>query len=110
MEIVSPWTGDIHRVANAVRDQVSVSIHVYGGNIGRIERCVYSEATGQTKQFVSGYANADVYQRDILRLTTNVAKSWLDLNAGVRIVRAFDDSLPARNPAVTAFPVTQILK
>ena len=33
---VSPRLGDIHRVSNACDDRVSISIHIYGGNIGRI--------------------------------------------------------------------------
>lgn len=55
---VSPTIGDIHRVSNAFDDQVSISIHLYGGNIGRIERHVFSAETGQPKPFVSGYSNA----------------------------------------------------
>ena len=54
---VSPTIGDIHRVSNAHADQVSISIHAYGGNIGRIRRHVYDEHTGTTKEFVSGYTN-----------------------------------------------------
>jgi predicted metal-dependent enzyme (double-stranded beta helix superfamily) len=54
---VSPTIGDIHRVSNALDDQVSISIHVYGGNIGRISRHVYDVDTGATKTFVSGYSN-----------------------------------------------------
>jgi predicted metal-dependent enzyme (double-stranded beta helix superfamily) len=51
-----PETGDIHRVANAYDDRVSISIHVYGGNIGAVERATY-DAAGRAKRFVSGYAN-----------------------------------------------------
>jgi len=54
---VSPTIGDIHRVSNVYADQVSISIHAYGGNIGRIKRHVYDEHTGATKDFVSGYTN-----------------------------------------------------
>jgi predicted metal-dependent enzyme (double-stranded beta helix superfamily) len=54
---VSPTVGDIHRVSNLHDDRVSISIHVYGGNIGRIERHVYDPATGHRKTFVSGYSN-----------------------------------------------------
>ncbi len=54
--VVSPRLGDIHRVSNAFDDRVSVSIHVYGGNIGATARATY-DATGNAKQFVSGYAN-----------------------------------------------------
>ncbi|MGO4331662.1 cysteine dioxygenase [Cupriavidus sp. 2TAF22] len=55
---VSPSLGDVHRVRNAYDDRVSVSVHLYGGNIGRIQRHVYDPASGATKPFVSGYSNA----------------------------------------------------
>jgi predicted metal-dependent enzyme (double-stranded beta helix superfamily) len=54
---VSPSLGDLHQVANAEPDQVSISIHVYGGNIGAVSRATYDER-GAPKPFVSGYANA----------------------------------------------------
>jgi predicted metal-dependent enzyme (double-stranded beta helix superfamily) len=57
---VSPTLGDVHRVRNAHDDRVSISIHLYGGNIGRIRRHVFDVATGAVKPFVSGYANAFV--------------------------------------------------
>ena len=53
---VSPRIGDVHRVANAERDRASISIHVYGGNIGAVERATY-DAASSPKRFVSGYAN-----------------------------------------------------
>jgi predicted metal-dependent enzyme (double-stranded beta helix superfamily) len=53
---VSPTIGDIHQVANAFQDRVSISIHVYGGNIGAVERAIY-DGEGRAKPFVSGYAN-----------------------------------------------------
>ena len=55
VDAVSPTLGDVHRVSNAVPDRCSISIHVYGGNIGRITRQVFDPATGQPKAFVSGY-------------------------------------------------------
>lgn len=55
---VSPALGDVHRVRNAFDDKVSISIHLYGGNIGRIRRHVFDPATGEAKAFVSGYSNA----------------------------------------------------
>ena len=55
---VSPNTHDIHVVENALSDQTSISIHVYGGNIGRIERSVFDPTTGTEKLFISGYANS----------------------------------------------------
>jgi len=55
---VSPNTHDIHVVENALSDQTSISIHVYGGNIGRIQRAVFDPMTGEEKLFISGYANS----------------------------------------------------
>ncbi|MEO6919890.1 MAG: cysteine dioxygenase [Collimonas sp.] len=57
VEAVSPTIGDIHRVRNAFADSVSVSIHVYGANIGAVRRSVYAE-DGSSKPFISGYSNA----------------------------------------------------
>jgi len=57
---VSPTLGDIHQISNAYDDAVSISIHVYGGNIGRVRREVFLPETGEVKPFISGYANADV--------------------------------------------------
>lgn len=53
---VSADDGDIHRVSNALADRVSISIHVYGGNIGAVKRAVYTPE-GQQKPFISGYSN-----------------------------------------------------
>ncbi len=57
IDLVSPHIGDIHQVRNALDDQVSISIHLYGGNIGRIERHVFASDTGAPKPFISGYSN-----------------------------------------------------
>ncbi|MBY0271385.1 MAG: cysteine dioxygenase [Burkholderiales bacterium] len=54
---VSPTFGDIHEVANAFDDRVSISIHVYGANIGAVKRHVFDAATGIEKPFVSGYSS-----------------------------------------------------
>ena len=54
---VSPKIGDVHRVRNEFDDRVSVSIHVYGGDIGMINRHVYNLSGEPRKSFVSGYAN-----------------------------------------------------
>jgi predicted metal-dependent enzyme (double-stranded beta helix superfamily) len=56
---VSPRIGDIHVVSNA-GSQPAVSIHVYGANIGAVKRHTYDPASGQAKDFVSGYHNASV--------------------------------------------------
>jgi len=56
VEPVSPRVGDIHRVTNPYADRVSISIHVYGANIGAVERATY-DAAGAPRRFISGYAN-----------------------------------------------------
>lgn len=56
-EAVSPTIGDVHRVSNALADETSISIHVYGANIGAVRRSVYRE-DGSVRPFVSGYSNA----------------------------------------------------
>jgi predicted metal-dependent enzyme (double-stranded beta helix superfamily) len=53
---LSPAEGDIHRVRNAHADRVSISIHVYGDDIGRVDRHIFSP-DGDVKGFVSGYSN-----------------------------------------------------
>jgi len=54
---VSPAIGDVHEVANDLADQPSISIHVYGRNIGRVHRHVFDPSSGAEKSFVSGYAS-----------------------------------------------------
>jgi predicted metal-dependent enzyme (double-stranded beta helix superfamily) len=60
VEQVSPRLGDIHRVRNAFDDRVSISIHVYGANIGAVRRHIFDPATGATRPFVSGFSAAMV--------------------------------------------------
>ncbi|TBU72449.1 cysteine dioxygenase [Phytopseudomonas daroniae] len=55
VEAVSPRIGDIHQVSNAFDDRVSISIHVYGADIGAVNRAVYRE-DGSEKLFISGYS------------------------------------------------------
>ena len=57
VDTVSPNSHDIHEVANNHTDQISISIHVYGANIGKVQRHVYDPVSGLEKGFVSGYAN-----------------------------------------------------
>ena len=52
---LSPNDGDIHQVSNGI-DQPSISIHVYGADIGAIRRSVFTP-DGASKPFISGYAN-----------------------------------------------------
>jgi 3-mercaptopropionate dioxygenase len=57
VEAVSPTVGDIHRVSNAFADRTSISIHVYGANIGGVSRSVFAP-DGTPKKFISGYSNS----------------------------------------------------
>ena len=53
--------GDLHQVSNAFDDRSSISIHVYGANIGSVQRSIYPEPQrhgGGRRPFVSGYSNA----------------------------------------------------
>lgn len=56
---VSPAIGDFHRVANALGNRPSTSIHVYGANIGAVRRSMY-ELDGTSKTFISGYSNTEL--------------------------------------------------
>jgi len=56
IDLVSPTIGDIHRVSNALADGVSVSIHVYGGDLGALIRSRY-DAGGAALPFVTSYAS-----------------------------------------------------
>lgn len=58
IDLVSPRVGDIHRVSNALANAASISIHVYGANIGAVRRHVFDPATGRPKEFISGYSSA----------------------------------------------------
>ena len=69
VEAVSPTLGDVHRVFNAYADQVSISIHVYGANIGKVRRHVFAP-DGMVKDFISGYSNALAETQTEFPLTT----------------------------------------
>lgn len=56
VDVVSPDVGDVHQVANAYDDRSSISIHVYGANIGAVARHVF-DAEGTPRGFVSGYSS-----------------------------------------------------
>jgi len=56
VDALSPALGDIHKVSNALPDQPSISIHVYGADIGAVHRSVFT-TDGAVKPFISGYAN-----------------------------------------------------
>jgi predicted metal-dependent enzyme (double-stranded beta helix superfamily) len=57
VEALIPALGDIHRVTNALADCGSISIHLYGGNIGAVQRHIFDPGTGEPRPFVSGYTN-----------------------------------------------------
>lgn len=57
VDAVSPTVGDIHKVSNAFSDRTSISIHIYGANIGNTRRHVFDTNTGAQKDFVSGYSS-----------------------------------------------------
>jgi predicted metal-dependent enzyme (double-stranded beta helix superfamily) len=69
VDAVSPRIGDIHRVSNAFGDRTSISIHVYGANIGAVSRSVYADDAVR-KTFISGYSN------DVLPNIWNVSKEF----------------------------------
>jgi len=54
---VSPRIGDIHSISNGLSNASSISIHVYGGNIGTVHRSVFDAQTGASRDFISGYSN-----------------------------------------------------
>lgn len=56
VDAVSPTVGDVHRVSNAWADRSSISIHVYGADIGTVRRHAFSP-DGTVKEFISGYSN-----------------------------------------------------
>lgn len=58
VDFVSPRVGDIHRVSNALNDRASISIHVYGGNIGAVRRHSFDADSGDVHDFVSGYSTS----------------------------------------------------
>ncbi|WP_137389855.1 cysteine dioxygenase [Rhodoligotrophos defluvii] len=54
--MVSPEDIDVHIIRNVHIDP-SISIHVYGGNIGKVDRHLFELSTRTIKKFRSGYAN-----------------------------------------------------
>lgn len=59
VECVSPALGDVHKVWNAFDDRVSISVHAYGANIGKVSRHVYPSDGAAPKTFISGYTNVN---------------------------------------------------
>ncbi|MEE8664203.1 MAG: cysteine dioxygenase [Acetobacter sp.] len=60
VSVLTPGVNDYHLVANALEDRTSISIHVYGANIGGVARATYDPVTGAERAFISGYSNQDV--------------------------------------------------
>ncbi|MGO4682143.1 cysteine dioxygenase [Hyphomicrobium sp. 2TAF46] len=58
--ILTPEVNDYHQVANALADQASISIHVYGANIGAVSRATYDPESGREKKFISGYSSSEI--------------------------------------------------
>jgi predicted metal-dependent enzyme (double-stranded beta helix superfamily) len=56
IDMVSPSIGDIHKVWNGNKSRSSVSLHLYGGNIGTIRRHSF-ETDGTINAFQSGYSS-----------------------------------------------------
>ncbi len=56
----SPETGDIHEVKNALTNGTSISIHIYGANIGKVKRQVFDRKTGKSSDFISGYSSEKI--------------------------------------------------
>jgi predicted metal-dependent enzyme (double-stranded beta helix superfamily) len=48
---------DIHKVTNT-SPETAISIHVYGANIGVVDRDVFDEETSQPRSFISSYDNS----------------------------------------------------
>ena len=53
---LSPSEGDIHKVTN-IHDGISISIHIYGADIGTVERSAFG-TDGETHSFISGYSHS----------------------------------------------------
>lgn len=56
IDMVSPSIGDIHKVSNGLKARPSVSLHLYGGNIGAINRHSF-DIDGASRTFRSGYSS-----------------------------------------------------
>lgn len=57
IEAVAPEINDIHKVSNAYSDRNSISVHLYGSNIGTVRRHAF-QTDGSRVEFVSGYSAA----------------------------------------------------
>jgi predicted metal-dependent enzyme (double-stranded beta helix superfamily) len=57
---LSSQSYDTHRVENAVEGKTSISVHVYGANIGAVKRAMFNADTSEPEYFISGYDNQSV--------------------------------------------------
>ncbi len=72
VDVVRTRNGGAVRLANALADTVSIGIHVYGGDIGKVARYA-PEADGEVLACVSGYANPDDWPAyDIRSIQTEI--------------------------------------
>jgi predicted metal-dependent enzyme (double-stranded beta helix superfamily) len=72
VETFSPKSGEAVQFVNAIDGGDSISIHVYGGDIGKLARRAVA-ADGSISEFSSGYANApDWPPYDILSIQTRI--------------------------------------
>ena len=72
VETFSPKSGEAVQLCNAVDDRDSISIHVYGGDIGKLARRAIGP-DGNISEFSHGYANAaDWPPYDILSIQTRI--------------------------------------
>jgi predicted metal-dependent enzyme (double-stranded beta helix superfamily) len=58
VEPVSPHLGDIHTITNPLPVRPSISIHLYGCNVGSVHRLRFHPITSAATEFVSGYSAA----------------------------------------------------
>jgi predicted metal-dependent enzyme (double-stranded beta helix superfamily) len=72
VETFSPKSGEGVQICNALDDRDSISIHVYGGDIGRLARRA-AAPDGSLSEFSHGYANPpDWPPYDILSIQTRI--------------------------------------
>jgi 3-mercaptopropionate dioxygenase len=73
VDTFAPKSGEAVQLSNARDDACSISIHVYGGDIGKIARRAIAP-DGSFAEFLSGYANPhDWPPYDIMSIQTQIA-------------------------------------
>lgn len=72
VETFTPASGEAVQLCNALDDRTSISIHVYGGEIGKLARRAVAP-DGNVSEFSTGYANAkDWPPYDIMSIQTEI--------------------------------------